>query len=78
MIDDQVMAIAHHGNVVGTLVQQKGERRLSWLDGADPRLRAYAGSLDDELPGELADRLAARLGARSASEVGLAVVSVAF
>lgn len=75
MNDDSVMTVSQHGRPIGALVRERRVSRLSWFDGADPRLAAYAGSLDDDAEA-LADRLARRLGARSASEAGLAVVSV--
>lgn len=75
MSDDAIMTVSHHGTVVGTLIQQRGTRRLTWLHGADPRLASYAGTLDDDVE-VLADRLATRLGATSATEAGLAVVSL--
>jgi hypothetical protein len=74
MSDDCVMTVSHHGRPIGTLVRERHAYRLSWFDGADPRLVAYAGPLDSDAD-ELADRLAVRLGARSATEAGLAVAS---
>ena len=47
------------GRVVGSLVCEAGTWRLSWFDGADPRLVAYAGPLDGNV-----EALAAALGAR--------------
>jgi hypothetical protein len=75
MSDDTVMTVSQHGRPIGTLVRERQAARLTWFDGVDPRLAAYAGSLDDDAAA-LADRLALRLGARSAAEAGLAVVSV--
>jgi hypothetical protein len=74
MSDDCVMTVSHHGRLIGALVCEQRAYRLSWFDGADPRLVVYAGPLDSDAY-ELADRLAARLGARSATEAGLAVAS---
>jgi len=74
MTDDSVMTVLHHGRPIGTLVRERRVSRLTWFEDADPRLAAYAGSVDED-SGELADRLARRLGARSAAEAGLAVVS---
>ncbi len=54
-------AISAHGHVVGTLVCESGVWRLSWFDGADPRLVQHAGTLDGDIDG-LADALSARLG----------------
>jgi hypothetical protein len=75
MTDDSVMTVLQHGRPIGALVRERRINRLSWFEGADPRLAAYAGSVDDDAEA-LAERLARRLGARSASEAGLAVVSV--
>jgi hypothetical protein len=75
MSDDSVMTVLQHGRPIGALVRERRVSRLSWFEDVDPRLAAYAGSVDDDA-GVLADRLARRLGARSAAEAGLAVVSV--
>jgi hypothetical protein len=76
MREDSLLTVVQHGRPIGALVRQGRVSRLSWFDGADPRLAAYAGSLEDDAE-ILADRFARRLGARSAIEAGLAVVSVA-
>ena len=47
------------GRVVGSLVCEAGSWRLSWFNGADPRLAAYAGPVDGNV-----ESLAAALGAR--------------
>ena len=47
------------GRVVGSLVCEAGAWRLSWFNGADPRLVAYAGPLDGNI-----EALAAALGLR--------------
>lgn len=54
------------GRVVGSLVCEAGTWRLSWFNGADPRLVAYAGSLDGNV-----EALAAALGARMGLPVRL-------
>ena len=77
MTDDSVMTVLQHGRPIGALVRERRVSRLSWFEGADSRLAAYAGSVDDDAD-ELANRLARRLGARSAAEAGLAVVSAGF
>ena len=48
--------------VVGSLVCEAGAWRLSWFDGADPRLASYAGPLSGDVEA-LAAQLSARLGA---------------
>jgi hypothetical protein len=48
--------------VVGSLVCEAGAWRLSWFDGADPRLANYAGPLNGDVEA-LALQLSARLGA---------------
>jgi hypothetical protein len=53
--------ISVQGRVVGSLVCEAGAWRLSWFNGADPRLASYAGSLDGDVE-ELAASLGARLG----------------
>ena len=53
--------VAVDGRVVGTLLCEAGVRRLTWFEGADPRLGAYAGRLDGDVE-VLAAALAARLG----------------
>ena len=50
--------ISVHGRVVGTLLSEGGNRRLTWFGEADQRLVSYAGPLDD------AEALAAALGTR--------------
>ena len=52
--------ISVRGRVVGTLRSDAGERRLTWFGGADPRLAAYAGPLEDVEA--LATALGLRLG----------------
>lgn len=75
MSDDTILTVSHHGRPIGALVRERRSARLTWFEGVDPRLAAYAGSLDDD-GAALAERLALRLGARSAAEAGLAIVSV--
>ncbi len=55
-------AISVHGRVVGSLVCEAGAWRLSWFNGADPRLAAHAGPLDGDVDA-LAETLSARIGA---------------
>ena len=54
--------ISVYGRVVGSLVCEAGVWRLSWFNGADPRLANYAGPVDGNVEA-LADALSARLGA---------------
>jgi hypothetical protein len=49
------------GHVVGTLLCEAGIGRLAWFEGADPRLKAHAGSLDGDVEA-LATALGTRLG----------------
>jgi hypothetical protein len=54
------------GCVVGSLVCEAGAWRLSWFDGADPRLAAHAGRGAAPPDGDvdaLAEALSARIGA---------------
>src|SRR5258708_5755378 len=52
--------------VVGSLVCEAGAWRLSWFDGADPRLANYAGPVNGDV-----EALAAQLGARLGAPVEL-------
>lgn len=54
--------VSVHGRVVGAMVCRDGVRRLSWFDGADPRLASFAGPLDGDVEA-LAEVLGARVGA---------------
>jgi hypothetical protein len=54
--------ISANRRVMGSLVYEAGTWRLAWFAGADPRLIAYMGPVDGDLPG-LGRRLSARLGA---------------
>ena len=54
--------VSIHGRVVGSLVCQDGAWRLSWFNGADPRLASFAGPIDGDVEA-LAEILAARVGA---------------
>ena len=54
--------VSADGRVVGSLVRQDGAWRLSWFNGADRRLVAYAGPLDGNVDA-LAEALSNRLGA---------------
>jgi len=49
------------GRVVGSLVCEAGTWRLSWFNGADPRLAAYTGPVDGNVE-TLATALGVRLG----------------
>ncbi len=49
------------GRVVGTLRCDAGVHRLVWFNGADPRLAAHAGPVDQDVDG-LATALGARIG----------------
>lgn len=53
--------ISVHGRVVGSLMCEAGAWRLSWFNGADPRLASHAGALDGDVDA-LADTLSARVG----------------
>lgn len=53
--------VSVHGRVVGSLMCEAGTWRLSWFNGADPRLASYTGPLDGDVDG-LAAALSARLG----------------
>ncbi|WP_428677786.1 hypothetical protein [Reyranella sp.] len=56
--------ISAQGRVVGTLMCEAGAWRLSWFDGAPPRLVNYAGRVDVDGDAEaLAIVLSERLGA---------------
>ena len=50
------------GRIVGSLVRDATGCRLSWFDGADPRLCSYAGPVSGDLDA-LASALGQRLGA---------------
>lgn len=54
--------ISTHGRVVGSLMCEAGSWRISWFDGADPRLVSYGGCVDGD-PDALAIVLSERLGA---------------
>jgi len=54
--------VSVHGRVVGSLVCHDGAWRLSWFNGADPRLESFAGPLDGDIEA-LAEVLGARVGA---------------
>jgi hypothetical protein len=54
--------ISVRGRVVGSLVCEMGERRLTWFDGADRSLVNYAGPLEGDID-DLARTLGLRLGA---------------
>jgi hypothetical protein len=55
-------AISVHGRVMGSLVCEAGNWRLSWFEGTDRRLANYAGPVDGDVDA-LAETLSARLGA---------------
>ena len=54
--------ISAKGCVVGTLMCEAGAWRLTWFDGAPPRLVNYAGRVDGDVEA-LAIILSERLGA---------------
>lgn len=58
--------ISAQGHVVGSLVCEAGAWRLSWFNGADQCLAAYAGPVDGDV-----EALAAALGARLGAPVRL-------
>ncbi len=77
--DNALWTISIDGVVIGSLVREGGDCRLSWFAGADSRLVAYAGPLDIRMAdadiGALADRFAARLGTRSARDARISIAS---
>lgn len=54
--------ISAHGRVVGSLVCEAGAWRISWFNGADPRLASYGGRVDGDVEA-LGIILGERLGA---------------
>lgn len=54
-------AISVRGRVIGSLVCQHGERRLSWFKDADPRLGGFHYPVIGDIEA-LAGALSARLG----------------
>ena len=60
--EPSLWTISVHGRVVGSLVCEGGTWRLSWFNGADPRLASHAGPMDGDIDG-LAETLSFRLGA---------------
>ena len=60
--DSALWTVSAHGRVVGSLVCEAGAWRLSWFNGAAPRLANYAGPVDGNVDA-LAEALSARLGA---------------
>jgi len=58
--------ISAEGRVVGSLVCEAGAWRISWFDGADPRLISYGGRVDGDV-----DALAIVLGERLGAPVRL-------
>ena len=58
--------ISADGRVVGSLVCETGNWRLSWFSGADERLTTYAGPVDGNV-----EVLAAALGSRLGRPVHL-------
>lgn len=67
--ESALWTISAGGRVVGSLVCEAGSWRLSWFNGADPRLAAYTGPVDGNV-----EALAAALGAR----LGLPVLLESF
>ncbi len=60
--EPSLWTISVHGRVVGSVVCEGGIWRLSWFNGADPRLASHAGPVDGDIDG-LAETLSLRLGA---------------
>ena len=60
--ESALWTISACGRVVGSLVCEAGVWRLSWFNGADPRLANYAGPVDGNVEA-LAEALSTRLGA---------------
>ena len=60
--DSSFWTISTSGRVVGALIRQHSEWRLSWFDNASPRLRNYCGPVSGDLA-QLSDSLSTRLGA---------------
>lgn len=58
--------ISAEGRVVGSLVCEAGDWRISWFEGADPRLISYGGRVDGDV-----DALAIVLGERLGAPVRL-------
>jgi len=58
--------IAAGGRIVGSLVCEDRAWRLAWFDGADRRLKSYAGPVNGDV-----EALAAALGARLGAPVEL-------
>lgn len=56
--------------VVGALRREEGVYRLVWFNGADPRLAALSGPVDQDVDG-----LAAALGARIGQPVHLELLT---
>jgi hypothetical protein len=59
--DSSFWTISSYGRLVGSLVYQGGEWRLSWFENADPRLKSYRGPVSEDV-GELSETLSRRLG----------------
>ena len=60
--------------IVGSVIKEGDTLHLTWFPGADPRLSACRGPVDDDAQA-LADMLARRLGARDAHAARLSVLS---
>ena len=60
--EPSLWTVSVHGRVIGALVCRDGTWRLSWFNGADPRLASFAGPLDGDVEA-LAGVLGARVGA---------------
>ena len=58
--------ISAQGRVVGSLVCEAGAWRISWFNGAPPRLASYGGRVDGDV-----DALAIVLGERLGAPVRL-------
>lgn len=69
--EPSLWTISAHGRVVGSLVCEAGEWRISWFNGADPRLMSYGGRIDSDV-----DALAALLSERLGAPVRLELLPV--
>jgi len=59
--ESALWTISVRGRVIGSLVCEAGNWRLSWFEGADRRLVNYAGPVDGDIDG-LAAALSVRIG----------------
>lgn len=68
--ESALWTISVGGRVVGALRCDAGDHRLVWFDGADPRLTAHTGPVDQDF-----DALAVALGARIGQPVRLELLT---